>query len=114
MKVSGFIDKLQQTPTIISFDECMSIIDANFIFSETAFKNAEIHNEAGQNNASCKILAFAELNELSELHTLNCFGDYYRKDVLENPHGNDHQNIRNFMQLGWKGISFQGKALTLK
>ncbi|WP_228411668.1 HopJ type III effector protein [Chryseobacterium sp.] len=24
---------------------------------------------------------------------------------------NDHQNIRNFMEFGWDGISFEGEAL---
>jgi hypothetical protein len=45
---------------------------------------------------------------------LACFGSYYRKDVLENPNGTDHQNIRNFMNRGWEGISFEKEALGIK
>ncbi|MBE0507222.1 MAG: HopJ type III effector protein, partial [Marinospirillum sp.] len=26
----------------------------------------------------------------------------------------DHQNIRNFIQSGWKGVTFDGQALTAK
>ncbi|GAK84871.1 type III effector HopPmaJ [Vibrio ponticus] len=39
------------------------------------------------------------------------FGDFYRKDVLGNPDGDDHQNIRNFIAHGWNGIKFEGQAL---
>ena len=46
--------------------------------------------------------------------TLYLFGDYYRKDVLENPEGTDHQNIRNFITSGWGGIKFEGTALIEK
>jgi len=33
------------------------------------------------------------------------FGEHY-KDVLANPSGNDHPNIRNFMKLGWGSVTF--------
>jgi hypothetical protein len=48
---------------------------------------------------------------LSVEDTLALFGDYYRMDVLQHPEGNDHQNIRRFMQDGWAGIAFDGEAL---
>jgi hypothetical protein len=51
---------------------------------------------------------------LNPNQTLNLFGDYFRKDVLENPAGEDHQNIRNFMKYGWEGISFDEEALGKK
>jgi hypothetical protein len=51
---------------------------------------------------------------LGKKETLACFGSYYTKDVLENPNGTDHQNIRNFMIGGWDGISFDNEALSLK
>jgi hypothetical protein len=35
-------------------------------------------------------------------------------DVLKNPNGTDHQNIRNFIEFGWDGISFDGEALKKK
>jgi hypothetical protein len=47
-----------------------------------------------------KFLAFAELNNLSAAETLNCFGAYYHEEVLANPEGTNHQNIRNFMKTG--------------
>jgi hypothetical protein len=34
------------------------------------------------------------------------------KDVLENAAGNNHQNIRNFIQFGWDGITLAQPVLT--
>jgi hypothetical protein len=51
---------------------------------------------------------------LSKEEALQLFGDYYRKDVLLNPNGKDHQNIRNFMNSGWEGVQFDGEALEEK
>jgi hypothetical protein len=45
---------------------------------------------------------------------LSLFGSYYFDDVLKNPDGIDHQNIRNFITFGWDGISFDSEALELK
>ena len=35
---------------------------------------------------------------------MKLFGEHYRS-VKENPEGDDHQNIRNFMKYGWEGTS---------
>ena len=110
----SFLDKIKQTPESISFSEVISHIDSNFDFTPTRFKNGDTVNEANQNNGSCKIFSFAKLESLNPNQTLNLFGDYYRKDVLENPAGENHQNIRNFMKYGWEGISFEGEALRKK
>jgi hypothetical protein len=45
---------------------------------------------------------------------LACFGTYYRDDVLANPEGSDHGNIRNFMKTGWAGVSLPEGVLTVK
>ncbi|WP_111672588.1 HopJ type III effector protein [Algoriphagus litoralis] len=108
------LDKIHQSPESISFSEVIAYIDANFDFTPTRFVNGAAVNEAGQNNGSCKIFAFAQLNNLNENQTLALFGDYYRVDVLGNPTGSDHQNIRNFMQSGRAGIVFEGSALSRK
>jgi hypothetical protein len=60
------------------------------------------------------LFAFAEIQSLSEAATLACFGAFYYDDVLKNPNGTDHQNIRNFMKTGCDGIAFYGSALVLK
>lgn len=112
--ISEFINTLKQNPESISFQEVITLIDSNYTFTPTAFKNGNQQNNAGENNGSCKIFAFAKLNNLEKETTLVLFGNYYFDDVLKNPEGNDHQNIRNFMVFGWDGISFDGNALELR
>jgi hypothetical protein len=114
MPIASFLEVLITSPETISFDDSITVIENNYSFKETAFTNGEARNEAGQNNGSCKIFAFGHLNNLTEEQTLNCFGDYYRNDVLGNPDGDDHPNIRNFIKQGWPGVSFDGEALVLK
>lgn len=113
-QLAAFLQKLQQTPHDIAFSDTMDVIDSQYVFTPTAFRNGELENAAGENNGSCKIFAFARLQGLEPAQALACFGDFYRKDVLENPQGTDHQNIRNFMQSGWDGIAFHGTALAEK
>lgn len=114
MNLSTFLEKLQQQPEQIQFADTMAVIEANYMYTPTLFKNGAISNEAGQNEGSCKIFAFAKLNNLDPASTLACFDDYYRVDVLENPDASDHQNIRQFMQHGWNGIAFEKDALVKK
>ncbi len=114
MEVTTLIEKLTQQPQAVEFSEVIETIDQAYRFSPTAFTNGETVNEANQNNGSCKIFAFAQLNDLNEEQTLACFGDFYRKDVLQNPDNDDHQNIRNFIRFGWQGITFSGQALSVK
>lgn len=102
----------------IEFSDVQTVINDCYDYQTTKFTNGlsktGIVNEAGENEGSCKIFAFAQLNNLSKEQTLSCFGDYYRLDVLQNPDNDDHQNIRNFIKDGWSGIQFEGAALTLK
>ncbi len=114
MNLNDFLENLKNTPASIGFEDAMSTIDEHYTFSPSQFNNADLTNPAGQNNGSCKIFAFAQLHNLTEAQTLHCFGDYYREDVRQNPEGNDHQNIRNFIKTGWGGIAFNSLALKLK
>jgi len=107
-------ENLEKSADDIQFKDVIAFIDENYDFTPTKFTNGNAVNEAGQNNGSCKVFSFAQLNDLSQQETLNLFGEFYREDVLKNPDGADHQNIRNFMQTGWEGISFEGKALQRK
>jgi len=114
MKLEAFLEKLGTAAESVEFTDTMAVVEENYEFCETRFTNGETVNESGQNNGSCKLFAFAKLNDLSVDQTLACFGDYYRKDVLEHPDADDHQNIRNFIKFGWDGITFDGEALTGK
>lgn len=111
---STLINKIKQKSDTIQFNEVIEYIDTNYNFAPCKFKNGNIINEINQNNGSCKIFYFALLNAFSKEETLQLFGDFYRKDVLQHLDGTDHQNIRNFMQYGWASIKFERIALTKK
>lgn len=108
------LEQLKTSPETIQFKEVISYIDENYAFTPTKFTNGNTVNEADQNNGSCKVFSFGKQNNLSKKEVLNLFGEFYREDVLKNPEGTDHQNIRNFIEFGWDGISFEGEALTKK
>ena len=114
MQLDAFLTKLNTTPDQITFADTIETVDANYDFTPTAFRNGELENAAGQNSGSCKLLSLAKLHDLSPEQTLQCFGDYYRTDVLQHPNATDHQNIRNFIRFGWDGVRFEGAALVLK
>lgn len=115
MGITELLQKIRLNSDSVIFDEVIAAIKENYQYTPTRFSNglgeACVINEAGQNEGSCRIFAFARLNNLSEGETLSCFGKYYRDDVLGNPDGTDHANIRNFMRDGWAGIVFDGVVL---
>jgi hypothetical protein len=114
MKIDYFLNKLTQTPKAVEFQDTMAVIEANYTASPSAFENGGLSNSAEENQGSCKLLALAQLHNLSVEATLACFGHYYREDVLQHPEASDHQNIRNFMSTGWEGVSFAQAPLALK
>lgn len=117
MSLTTFLKKVKNNETL-QFDETISVITENYHYEATGFSNGlgdtKVINEAETNEGSCKIFSFAQLNLLDQQQTLNLFGDFYHKDVLQNPTGTNHPNIRNFMRDGWKGVVFSQPALTLK
>jgi len=114
MQLKLFLDNLLASPESIEFQDTIDVIDTAYTYVPTAFTNGALVNQAGENEGSCKLFAFAKLNNLDEEKTLACFGAYYREDVLQNPDSDNHQNIRNFMETGWAGITFDADVLTSK
>lgn len=108
------LKQLKTSPETIDFKEVLAFIEEQYDFTPTKFTNGNTVNEADQNNGSSKIFSFGKLNDLSKEDTLALFGAFYREEVLKNPAGTDHQNIRNFIEFGWDGISFEGEALKQK
>lgn len=111
MRIDDFLQQLRTQPNSILFTDTMEVIETNYDFTPVRFTNGSVVNEAGTNSGSCKLFAFAKLQQLSKEETLACFGDYYLVDVLQHPEATNHANIRNFMITGWDGISFDGQAL---
>jgi len=99
----------------VSFAMVQQVINTHYHYRPVEFHNglgAEKRiNAPGQNEGSCKIFAFAQLHGLNEAETLALFGDYYWQDVLLNPEGSNHGNIRQFMRSGWTGIRFLDEPL---
>jgi hypothetical protein len=112
MDLDSFLAGIGQDDSL-DFKHCMEVIQEYYDYQPSGFTNGKVRNEAGQNEGSCKIFAFARLNDLNEAKTLACFGEFYR-DVLKAPQGTDHGNIRAFMASGWDGIAFDSEALTRK
>lgn len=108
------LEQLKHFPETIQFSDVIAYIDEHYEFTPTAFKNGDTTNQAGQNNGSCKLFSFASIHDLTKEETLSLFGEFYRDDVLKNPQGDDHQNIRNFIKFGWEGIIFDENALKEK
>jgi len=113
LTTQALLELLETSPESVQFEQVMQVIADNYSYQATTFTNGELVNDAGTNEGSCKIFAFAQLQQLTEQATLQCFGDYYRVDVLQNPAGTDHGNIRNFISNGWAGIKFDRAALAL-
>ena len=110
MAYSSTQDLVQAVTTsseIIEFNDVIALVDSTFSFTPTAFTNGDVKNEANQNNGSCKLLALGQHLNLNQTQTLNLFGRFYREDVLNNPNGDDHANIRNFMKTGHEGVVFE-------
>lgn len=117
MPIQPFLIRLRQFEPV-SFSETMSVISEHYDYHPCEFSNGlgdeTLVNPAGSNEGSCKIFAFAMRQHLDQAKTLHLFGDYFYRDVLENPHGDNHKNIRNFMKYGWEGICFSQEPLSEK
>jgi len=114
MNLLAFRSTLTHTPATIEFTDTLAVIDELYHFEPVEFSNGELTNLAGDNSGSCKLFAFARLQNLNIAETLACFGHYYRDDVLNHPDVDDHQNIRNFIRSGWAGIHFAQPPLSAK
>ena len=118
MNAFQLVTLIGRAPEQIGFQLVMDAIEELYDVSEVPFTVGDVTSKPGENMGSAKILSFAQLQtpqRLDEATTLQLFGEYYRVDVLANPDGNDHANIRNFMKVGWDGVSFpEGLALSPK
>ena len=114
MKLDVLLTEIKNSSSEIEFDNVINTIDNHFIYTPTRFSNGisedVVINDAGTNEGSCKVFAFAQIMNLDKDQTLACFGQYYQ-DVQSTPEGDNHANIRTFMKHGWPGIQFDAPAL---
>ncbi len=115
MTTTELLTLIKTQPENINFDDVIAVIDNEYTYSPSGFSNgrgdAMIINKAGTNEGSCKIFSFAQINQLTKQQTLNCFGKYYREDVLKNSDGSDHANIRTLMAYSLEDIKFDTPVL---
>lgn len=113
MTLTDLLERLRRADA--DFEDVIAYVNAHYDYTPTRFSNGlgpePVISEPGKNEGSCRIFAFARLAALSEADTVQLFGRFYRDDVLKNPGGNDHANIRRFLTDGWAGIRFDGEAL---
>ncbi|KAL3915131.1 MAG: hypothetical protein SGARI_008250, partial [Bacillariaceae sp.] len=86
----------------LKFEDIMELINTHYEVGLIEFKNGDIVNKQGENEGSAMLLSYAALSEMDKDATLKLWGQYYR-EVLADPDGDSHQNIRNFMKYGWDG-----------
>ena len=113
-KIQQLIHAIETQPQRVEFSQVMSVIDACYDYTPCQFSNGGVENEAGSNEGSCKLFAFAKLQQLNQAQTLALFGHFYRDEVLSDPEGSSHANIRAFMQNGWQGVQFSAPPLVLR
>lgn len=111
MNLKTFMSRLEREPDSLQFSEVIGLIESLYHFTPAAFRNGAVSNAADQNQGSCKVFGFARIHQLDEQQTLYCFAEHYRA-VRQDPQGDDHANIRQFMQSGWEGIEYDGQPLT--
>ena len=87
------------------FADTLAFIDAHYHYTPCAFDNAGLHNPAGSNQGSCKILGLALLEGLSSQDALLAFAEHYRW-VLAHPQQTEHANIRQLIKHGLSAVQF--------
>ncbi len=115
MLLTELLTLLKENPTQVQFNQVIETINNEYHYTPSRFHNGQdndiVINEASTNEGSCKILAFAKLNSLTKEETLNCFGKYYRNDVLLNLENTDHANIRTLIKYSLSDVHFDNTVL---
>lgn len=100
---------LKENPQI-AFADILAYLAERYQYTPQAFHNGSKLNLASENQGSAKVLYFAQSQNWSKEDTLLLFAEHYQ-DVLNNPTGTSHENIRQFMQNGWEAVQFDGPVL---
>ncbi|OZB16303.1 MAG: type III effector HopPmaJ [Marinobacter sp. 34-60-7] len=93
-----------------AFSDTLALIDQHFDYQPAGFHNGPLFNAAGENAGSCRVFALGQYCNLNEADTLALFAEHYQQ-VLGDPAGDSHGNIRQFMGTGWSGIRFESQPL---
>ncbi|VVH56652.1 Type III effector HopPmaJ [uncultured Gammaproteobacteria bacterium] len=94
----------------MNFNDLIKLINENYNYTPASFINGDLQNTATENQGSAKLFCFGVIHQLTKLEVLHCFGEHYQ-GVLNDPQGDSHQNIRNFIIYGWEGLKFDSPVL---
>ena len=98
----------------MKFSDFLKLIEQEYTFSNITFTNNDLFNSKDENQGSAKVFCFGLMYSLDEKDVIRCFGEHY-KSVLESPKDvTSHLNIRNFLKIGWEGVSIDKNALSVK
>lgn len=97
----------------MKFKDVIEFIDNYYFFTPSSFRNGLQLNGVTENHGSCRVLYFAKINNLSKDDTLTLFAEHY-DNILMDPEGDGHQNIRQFQLNGWESVQFESEVLRLK
>jgi hypothetical protein len=86
-----------------TFSEVIEYINTHYDYTPYPLENGSLKNKPDENQGSQKVFGFASLYGLTKEETLALFREHYN-NVLSDPNGTNHQNIRQFMKHGWDGI----------
>lgn len=109
MPLAAFLSAIRQAEHC--FADTLAFIDAHYHYTPCAFDNAGLHNPAGSNQGSCKILGLALLEQLSTEDALLAFAEHYAQ-VLATPEQTEHANIRQLLTHGLSTVHFKQLPLS--
>jgi len=111
-QLQEFRRRLREESAGLLFNETLAVVSELFDYTPKPFINGGLESAAGSNEGSCKAFSMGKLLGWSEAEVLASFGEHHRQ-VVGDPGGSSHGNIRAFMKHGWKGVQFpDGLALT--
>ena len=98
----------------MKFSDFLDLIEKEYTFSNIAFTNNGLSNSKDENQGSAKVFCFGLMHSLDEKDTIKCFGEHYNSVLESSEDVTSHLNIRIFMKMGWKGVSIDKNALSVK
>ena len=108
MTLTEFLHAIKQPEH--RFADTLAFIDQHYHYTPCDFDNAGLHNPAGSNQSSCKILGLALLEQLSTDAALLAFAEHYQH-VLATPNASEHANIRQLLKHGLEAVHFNQQPL---
>jgi len=102
---------LSEEVDTMPFSDIMKTLDLHFTFRPTAFSVGDTKSTENQNQKSLRVLSFAQLLKLSKEQTLKLWGEHY-KQVLQEPEGSSHGNIRAFLKGGFECVNAPQDVIT--